>query len=161
VNKVIVSNTGPIIGLALIGRLELLQKLYGTVIIPTEVRTELSASPKKARRFTIPPWITVKKIRSIPDPLLSVVLDSGEAAVISLARHIRADGVLIDERKGRKVAHTVYGINVVGTAGILIQAKRAGLIENVSDLLNEMKRMGYWIHNKIIEAAAKSVGEIK
>jgi predicted nucleic acid-binding protein len=159
-NKVIVSNTGPIIGLALIERLDLLQKLYGTVIIPAKVRIELSASPDKARRVIIPPWITVKRTRSIPDPLLSAVLDSGEAAVISLARHIGADGVLIDERKGRKVANAVYGLNVVGTAGILIQAKHSGLIQNVGDLLNEMKRMGYWIHNKIIEAAVKSAGEI-
>lgn len=155
----IVSNTGPIIGLALIGRLDLLRSLFSTVLIPAEVRSELSASPNKARRFTIPSWITTKKIRNIQDPLLSVVLDGGEAAVIHLARHIGADEVLMDERKGRKVAHTVYGLKVVGTAGILIRAKQIGLIDNVGDLLKEMKRMGYWIHEDIIKAAVKSAGE--
>lgn len=157
--EVIVSNTGPIIGLALIERLDLLQRLYSKVLIPEEVRSELSASPNKTRRFTIPSWITTKKTRSIPDPLLSVVLDGGEAAVIHLALHTGAGEVLIDERKGRKVAHTVYGLKVVGTAGILIRAKQVGLVDNVGDLLKEMKRMGYWIHDDIIKAAVQSAGE--
>lgn len=155
----IVSNTGPIIGLALIGQLGLLQSLFSTVLIPAEVRGELFASPDKARRFIIPSWIATKEIGSIQDPLLSVVLDGGEAAVIHLARHVGADEVLIDERKGRKVAHAVYGLKVVGTAGILIRAKQAGLVDNVGDLLKEMKRMGYWMHENIIKAAVKSANE--
>lgn len=155
----IVSNTGPIIGFSLIGRLEVLQHLFESVFIPPEVRSELVASPHKLRRFTIPKWITVKKTRSLPDPLLSVVLDCGEAAVINLARHIGVNEVLIDERKGRKVAHSVYGLKVVGTAGVLIRAKQSGLVDNVGDLLKEMKRMGYWIHDDIIAAAAQAAGE--
>jgi predicted nucleic acid-binding protein len=155
----IVSNTGPIIGLSLIGRLDVLQQLFDSVCIPPEVRNELVASPHKLRRFTIPQWITVKKTRSAPDPLLSAVLDGGEAAVINLARHSGVDEVLIDERKGRKVAHSVYGLKVVGTAGVLIRAKQNGLLDNVGDLLKEMKRMGYWIHDDIIAAAVKAAGE--
>lgn len=155
----IVSNTGPIIGLALIERLDLLQSLFSTVLIPAEVRDELSASPNKARKFTVPSWIETKKITGVPDPLLSVVLDGGEAAVIDLARHIGADEVLIDERKGRKVAHTVYGLKVVGTAGILVRAKQAGLVDNVGDLLKDMKCKGYWIHEDIIRATVQSAGE--
>jgi predicted nucleic acid-binding protein len=109
----IISNTGPIIGLPLVGRLDVLQQLFESVNIPTEVRDELVASSHKPRRFTVPPWITVKKTRNAPDPLLSAVLDGGEAAVINLARHSGIDEVLIDERKGRKVAHSVYGLKVV------------------------------------------------
>ena len=155
----IVSNTGPIIGLSLIGRLDILHNLFESVVIPHEVRSELVASPHKLRRFTIPQWISVKKTRSAPDPLLSAVLDGGEAAVIHLARHSGIDEVLIDERKGRKVAHSVYGLKVVGTAGVLIRAKQHALVDNVGALLKEMKRMGYWIHDDIIAAAVQAAGE--
>lgn len=137
---VLVSNTGPIIGLSLIGQIAVLQKLYSLVLIPADVRSELMASPHKSRRFPIPSWITSKKARGAPDPLLATVLDTGEAAVIHLARQAGADEVLIDERKGRKVARVVYGLNVIGTAGILVRAKQAGLIENVGGLLWDMKR---------------------
>ena len=80
-------------------------------------------------------------------------------AVIHLARHSGIDEVLIDERKGRKVAHSVYGLKVVGTAGILIRAKQHALVDNVGALLKEMKRMGYWIHDDIIAAAVQAAGE--
>lgn len=155
----IVSNTGPLIGLSLVGRLDILQHLFESVLVPPEVCNELLASPNKLRRFTLPPWITVKKNSSKADPLLSAVLDSGEAAVIALARHLGVDEVLIDERKGRKVAHSVYGLKVVGTAGLLIRAKQVGLVGVIGDLLKEMKRMGYWIHDDIIKAAMQAAGE--
>ncbi len=57
------------------------------------------------------------------EPLLETLVDKGEASVIHLVREKGADFVLIDERKARKIARKIYGLNVVGSARILVEAK--------------------------------------
>jgi predicted nucleic acid-binding protein len=58
-------------------------------------------------------WIQVRKL-SIPLELsLKMVLDHGEASVIQLACDCGIDSVLIDERKGRKVARNIYNLRVI------------------------------------------------
>ena len=67
---------------------------------------------------------------------------------------------MIDERKARKIARTVYGLKVIGSAGILVEAKKKGLIENVGAALKIMRDNGYWIGVSIVEAALKKAGEL-
>ena len=83
-------------------------------------------------------------------------LDIGETAVITLALKANIDLVLIDERKARKIARTIYEKNVVGTTQILLQAKKDGLLSNVGDILEAMRENGYWIHENIIEYALRA-----
>ena len=87
-------------------------------------------------------------------------LDSGEAAVIELARELNANFVLIDERKARKIARTVYGLHVIGSARVLVEAKRRGLLRNVGVALKAMRDGGYWIGDSIVDVALKKAGEI-
>ena len=79
--------------------------------------------------------------------------------MIHLAWEISADFVLIDERKARKIARKIYGIQVVGSARILVEAKHRGLISNVREAIEGMRSAGYWIHDDIIRAALKESGE--
>jgi len=67
--------------------------------------------------------------------------------------------VLIDERKARKVARTVYGLQVIGTARLLVEAKREGIIDNVNKAVQEMRQGGYWIHDDIVEFVLREAGE--
>jgi len=83
----------------------------------------------------------------------------GEAAVIQLARQVHADWVLIDERKGRKIAADVYELRVAGTARIAVEAKREQLITDVGELLSGMRFRGYWISDRIVLAARNMAGE--
>ena len=94
------------------------------------------------------------------DPLLITTLDAGEAAVIALSRELNPDLVLIDERKARKVARNIYGLRVIGTAGILVKAKKIGLLDNIASLLQIMRDSGYRIGDSIVDAALKQVGEL-
>ena len=82
------------------------------------------------------------------DPLLSTVLDKGEAAVITLARSLSADVVLIDESKARKIARTIYGLRVIGSARVLVEAKRHCMLDNVAAALQAMREYGYWIQRR-------------
>jgi len=93
------------------------------------------------------------------EPLLGTLLDKGEASVIHLAWEIGADFVLIDERKARKIARKIYGIQVVGSARILVEAKHRGLISNVREAIEGMRSAGYWIHDDIMKAAVEQAAE--
>lgn len=88
-----------------------------------------------------------------PDPLLIAELDPGEAAVIALARSVSPCLAIIDEKRGRKIAHQVYGLPVKGTAVLLVGAHRRGLLGDVRTTLLDLKRAGYSLFDAVIEAA--------
>lgn len=71
-------------------------------------------------------WIKVMTISKPVDPLLKTSLDDGEAAVIGLARELSVSLDLIDERKARRIARTIYKLQVIGSARILVEAKKMG-----------------------------------
>lgn len=71
-------------------------------------------------------WIQVKKLSAPSERSLLATLDAGEASVIQLAQEHEMPLVLIDERKGRKVARAIYNLRVIGTVGILLKAKEQG-----------------------------------
>jgi len=67
--------------------------------------------------------------------------------------------VLMDERKGRKIARQVYGITVIGTGRLLVEAKRAALIGNVRPAINQMRANGYWLADNIVAEILQQAGE--
>jgi len=67
--------------------------------------------------------------------------------------------VLIDERKGRKVARDIYGLRTLGTVRVLLEAKQSGLIESILQPLESMREHGYRIHEDIVQAALRQAGE--
>ena len=159
----LVSNTGPIIALALIDRLDILQSISDHISIPEEVHKEILEGGPFGRgliSYQKASWITVSSLSASIDPLLMTVLDIGEASVIELARQDKADYVLIDERKGRKIARDIFGLKVIGTARILVEAKRNGILNSVEDALKQMKENGYRLHDNIIRYALKEAQEL-
>lgn len=88
-------------------------------------------------------------------------MDIGEASVIMLSREVNADYILIDERKARKIARTIYKLQVVGTVRILVEAKKGGILNNVSIAIQQMRDKGYWIHDDIMQFAMKEAGEFQ
>jgi predicted nucleic acid-binding protein len=129
-----ICNTGPLIALSMIDRIDILQHLFKLVVVPEEVHKEIlegGATNAGLINYRKVQWLKVVTLAKPADPLLRTSLDSGEAAVIGFAREINADFVLIDERKGRKIARTVYGLHVIGSARVLLEAKKRGLLDNV------------------------------
>lgn len=158
----IVCNTGPIIALSGIQRLDILKNLYKTIYLPEAVHYEILNGGKYFRglnEYLKTDGIKVLKLHQPGDPLLATVLDNGEASVIQLARETGIHKILMDERKGRRIARDVYGLHVMGTARLLVDAKEALLVSSVKELLYQMRDTGYWIHENIIEAAVKAAKE--
>ncbi len=86
-------------------------------------------------------------------------MDSGEAEAIALARELHADRLLIDERKGRKLAEQ-EGIPVIGLLGVVLLAKRKALIPAARELLLRLEReAGMYLAEDIRNQALKTVGE--
>ncbi|MFH1077317.1 MAG: DUF3368 domain-containing protein [Pseudomonadota bacterium] len=162
-NGKMICNTGPLIALSMIDRIDILRHLFKLIAVPEAVHKEIleggitNAGLANYRKIK---WIKVITLSSPADPLLETSLDSGEAAVIELARELNANFVLIDERKARKIARTVYGPHVIGSARVLVEAKRRGLLRNVGAALQAMRDGGYWIGDSIVDVALKKAGEI-
>ncbi|MFB1501473.1 MULTISPECIES: DUF3368 domain-containing protein [unclassified Thiocapsa] len=158
----IVCNTGPLIALERAGLIHLFGPLFGHVLIPTAVERELLAGQPIGKSFfeaTASGLIQVSTPVMPLDPLLKSLLDEGEAAVIQLAQALGIDQVLIDERKGRKVARDIYGLRTLGTVRVLLEAKQSGLIESILQPLESMRERGYRIHEDIVQAALRQAGE--
>jgi len=159
----VVCNTGPLIAFLLIKRLDILRSLFDVVAIPEEVRHEVlqgKTAHGELEKWTEPEWMRVLSPSKPMDPLLTTLLHSGEAAVVSLAQELHANFVLIDERKARKIARAVYGLEVIGSARILVEAKRRRLIDKVGDAIKMMRDGGYWIGDAVLKEALHQVGEI-
>lgn len=158
----LVSNTGPIIALALIDRLDILNILFQQIIISDAVHEELlegGASGHGVSSYQKASWIKVQSLSTSMDPLLKTVLDIGEASVIQLARDIKADYLLIDERKARKIAREIYNLHVIGTSRVLVEAKKKGILDSVGDAIQRMRESGYYIHDDIVRFALKEAEE--
>lgn len=104
-------------------------------------------------------WIEVGEAAPGPDPILAQLVGAGEAEVIQLARIAGADAVLIDDAKARRVARDAYGLTVIGTVRVLLESRRAGLVDRVGPILTEMRAGGYWIAEGIVERALLEAAE--
>jgi predicted nucleic acid-binding protein len=126
---IVVSNTSPLNYLALIELAYLLEQLFGRLLIPEAVLEELQArgAPEAVRRFleSKPGWLEVRPAGNVSTDLLR--LDAGEREAIALAGTVRADLILLDERRARVTARDL-GLQVAGTLGVLDQAARRGLV---------------------------------
>ena len=158
----VICNTGPLIALSIIDKIDILRHLFEIIGIPEAVHREImegAAENSGLSNYHKAQWIEVMPLPLHTDPLLITTLDAGEAAVIALSRELNANLVLIDERKARKVARNIYGLRVIGTAGILVKAKKMGLLDNIASLLQIMRDSGYRIGDSIVDAALKQAGE--
>lgn len=149
----VVSNTTPLNYLILIGRTDILVKLYELVVIPEAVLNELTApsTPIPVRDWiaNMPPWLTVQKAPLlIPGEMEAIQI--GERQAIALAKDIRAKYVLLDDRRARQMARR-SGLNVVGTLGILIDAAEQGLT-NLGDAISALKKTNFRASPALLES---------
>jgi predicted nucleic acid-binding protein len=157
-----VVNAGPLIALSLLDSLDFLPTLFAECWVPRTVYNEVSVADidkPGGRALLGADWQARIMVSPVPDPLLVMELDDGEAEVICLARHLSPCMAIIDERRGRRIARHVYGLPVKGTAGILVAAKRRGLISVVRPLLQRLRLSGYYLADNVISAACLAVGE--
>jgi predicted nucleic acid-binding protein len=163
-NKSIVINTGPLIALvAACGDLEILRLLYDKVLVPAEVAQEIRAGGVNG--FAVlqfnaaTSWLRLFPNELEISPFLYNTLDRGEASVIQLAMNENIDTVCIDETIGRRAAR-LNGLQLTGSIGILLRAKKEKRILSVASAIKLMQDRGIWLSEKVSKIALKESGEL-
>ncbi|MGC2526126.1 MAG: hypothetical protein WA639_00150 [Candidatus Acidiferrum sp.] len=128
---IVIADTSPLNYLVLVEQINVLEKIYGTVIIPDVVREELlrESAPEPVRNWIAqaPEWLRVRT-PSVNPPSSLGQLDAGERDAIALALELGARQLIIDDRRGRESA-VQHGISVIGTLGILRAGAALGLLD--------------------------------
>jgi predicted nucleic acid-binding protein len=142
---IVVSNTSPLNYLILINVIEVLPKLYKQVFIPAKVLEELAdpRSPQVVQAFakSSPTWLIERTPAHVDS---SLKLHAGEAHAIALALELKADRLLIDERRGYEAAKA-RGLHPIGILGVLYEAsgnKLVDLAEDGSFIHRELEQWG-------------------
>ena len=159
----VVSNASPLIGLARIGKLELLQQLYGELVLPEAVEHEVvveGAELPAADQVGKATWI---KSQAVSNKQLVRVLQenlgAGEAEAIALALETKAELLLLDEHRGRQTALHL-GLRYTGLIGILIEAKSKGYIGSVKGHLNSLRDVaGFYVSEQLYMRVIQDEGE--
>lgn len=156
---IVVSDTTAITNLCNIGRLNILKEVFGSVVIPTAVHQELSEITGQLEQIADLDFIKVIEADNLGTVFrLKQRLDDGEAEAIALALELHADFLVIDEWRGRRVAKEL-NLPVIGLLGVLMTAKRKGILQKISPILTELINAGFRIHPSIIENALRDAGE--
>jgi predicted nucleic acid-binding protein len=161
---IVVSDASPLISLGAVGRIELLRQLFGEISIPPAVLqevTEAGAGRPGAFEVQTAGWIASRTVESEFLPrALEGELDRGEAEAIALAVQLRAHLLLVDERRGRRVASR-FGLKVVGVLGILVAAKRQGFLLKIEPVLGDLReKAGFRVSPALYQRALEEVGEV-
>lgn len=157
----IVADASPIIGLAKIDRLGALHRLADQVFIPREVWKELVVGGDGRPEVKVIEELFHESVRD-PDPTAVAVfarkVDAGEAAALALAASHPGCLLLIDDAAGRALAES-HDLRCIGTAGLLLRAKRAGLTESLTDDLEALRASGIYLHPALVAKLRDAAGE--
>ncbi len=146
----IVSDATCLIGLHNVGKLDVLPKIFSKILIPPAVEREFGGVIELTE--TIPPS-DHNLVNS-----LALFLGAGESEAIALALEQNAP-IILDDKKARMTADSM-GLKILGTVGILLLAKRKRLVSEISPLLQELERTGFYMSANLKEQALELAGEI-
>jgi predicted nucleic acid-binding protein len=149
----VVSDSSALIALDQIGHLDLLRQLFSQIVIPPAVVRETAVS------VVIPAWIMERALSQPIGPrILGASLGSGESEAISLALEVTVRWVILDDRPARRLAQSL-GLPVIGTLGILLAAKRKGLLPAVQPCLDALVDHRFHIAPTLFDRILADAGE--
>ncbi len=156
-----IADSGPLISLARINQLELLPGLFSKILAPPEVWNEVTVKGQRrpgAFEISQITWITIQE----PDPQLvrplNILVDAGEAEAIALAQTTSDCIILLDDSRARRIAERL-NIKRIGTVGLLLRAKRSGLIDKIKPHLDALLDNSIYIRQELINAVLIEAGE--
>ena len=161
--RLTICNTSPLINLATIGRVDLLESLFGKVIIPPAVMNELFAKrsmfPSAALAARKHPFQVMSPSNSLLVRGFEAIVHAGEAECLALAMEHPGSMLLLDDLAARGSAEA-NDLRFTGTLGCLVEAKSRNLIDAVGPLLVELRHSArFWISSRLEEHVLSAVGE--
>lgn len=159
---VVVSDTSPLRALAQLGLLDLLQVLFGQVLVPPAVAQELRRPPGGLPVIDVGqmPFVLLQAPQNqMQVNQLLQTLDPGEAEALALALEVQAEAVLIDEAAGRAAAGHL-GLTVIGALGVLLRGKQRGRVTSMAPLLDRLENeIGFFISAPLRARVLQLAGE--
>lgn len=150
-NKIIISDISCLIALSRIGRIEILQKVF-KIVYTTSIVAEEFEEP-------LPAWIVIRNVVNVDQiKKLQLILDPGEASTIALALETDNAILIIDEKKGRKVAADL-NVTIIGILKVLLLAKNKGAIDSVKEIIIELQKQSFRFNKTIVDDVLKLAGE--
>jgi predicted nucleic acid-binding protein len=149
--EIAVFDAGPLIAFHQIDHLDLLRGLFDQVAIPPEVAREVAPSIAM-----LPHWFKVQTVSTFP--WFSRKLGPGERAAIALSVQLSADFVVLDDLDARSSAIGL-GLTVIGSFGLLVRAKRRGLIREVRPMMDAMLAHGLFVSEHLCRQILALAGE--
>lgn len=156
---VVVADAGPLIALGRLDRLDLLPRLFSEVQVTSTVLDECLVHPSLLDAQRIADALAAGMICSYPDVERDYAgpLDPGESSAIARAHAIGA-GLLMDDRAAVRHARAI-GLKVIGTLGILVLAKRRGLLPEIRPLIDQLRNSGHYLGDPAVRAALNAAAE--
>jgi len=157
----VISNTSPLLYLHQTSRLDLLKRLYGRISLAPAVLSELRAGA--ALGISVPEpadvdWLSVLPVRDSYLMPLVTDLGPGETETITLGLENPGSLVILDDTLGRRVARSA-GLQVTGTLGVLLKAKRVGYLPSVAKAVADLRAAGMWIGDELAANVIDQAGE--
>jgi predicted nucleic acid-binding protein len=138
-----------LIGLERINRLDIIPALFHPVFVTSDILSEIGS---------IYPWMQVEDpSNSALEKSIALLVDKGEASVITLA-HEKGFKVILDDRQARLIAKQLM-LSVIGTIGLLIEAKRKGVIQYLNPVIQDLEMNGFYLSNALKNEAIRIVNE--
>jgi uncharacterized protein len=158
-DRLLIADSSPLIGLARIGRLNLLVQLEWSVVCPTAVWREVTADDLPgAQQVLASRWIQVVEAEPSIVARWRPQLGVGEAEALALALAQPSSRLLIDDGRGRRIAAGA-GVRVIGTLGVLRRAKIAGLIPCVAPEIARLHESGIYLSPSMVDRFLRELGE--
>jgi hypothetical protein len=149
-----ISNASPLIALRQIDRLWILRDLFGKIGIPPAVRREIGPTLPRP-----PVWLLTYPAPSGKHTVVEKAgLDPGETEALALALELGALGVVLDDLRARQLA-TTLGVRVVGTLGVLLQAKERGLLPAIRPDFEALAGVRFHFSAKVADTILARAGE--
>ncbi|MBD0386323.1 MAG: DUF3368 domain-containing protein [Nostoc sp. C3-bin3] len=156
-----VINASPLIFLSRGGLVDLLQLLGEQILVPSAVALEIQqrgAEDPTVVILTQTNWLIVVETQPIPEIIQSWDLGKGESSVLTWAYTHPGTEAIVDDLAARRCA-AVLGIPVRGTLGLVLTAKQRGKIPAARPILENLRYLGMYLSDRVINQALALVGE--
>ena len=142
---ILIADSSALVALSVCDSLDLLDALFGEVKVPQAVFDEVSVNHKP--ESAVLERYLQGKVESVDTEkyvYLDAYADAGETEAMLLYKQMSADWLLIDDKRGRKIA-AVNHINTIGSLGVLLSAKKRGLISAVKPKMDQIADSNVYI----------------
>lgn len=160
-SRVWVVNASPLILLGKVGHVTLLSDLSDKLIVPDVVAREVGAKPEGERiisEVASLPGARFEAGIATPSEIEAWNLGRGESQVLALAGVHSGSRAVLDDLEARRCAQSL-GVSLIGTLGVVLRAKRKGVIERARPVVEHLRRVGLYASDTLVEQALAHLGE--